>query len=521
MGATNKNSPQNILDFPKIFHHLPLCVMIFDKAGKFIYWNPAAKDIWLQEPPKEYSLFEDPNIQAEGLHEKAMSLSDGDPLPPKEYWINLHDVNPQLPDSPVYLKSYGYVIKNENNDLEFIVSIHEDKTEQKQAEKNRHKTEERFLRSQKMEAIGQLAGGIAHDFNNQLTGIIGCADILKESLSDNPDLHELSEIIVQSAERCSNLTNQLLAFARKGKYKSTNVNIHTIIGDVFSILEMSVHKKIIIHRDLEAKIPITRGDPNQINSVFLNLTRNAADAMPYGGDLTLTTKNVHFKEDDMNGIALGLNPGHYIIVSIGDTGLGLDKETLRRIFEPFFTTKEMGQATGMGLSASYGIIKNHAGSIDVTSTKGKGTTFDIYLPVTQETEYAKKQDLSGEVPVEFAEVLLVDDEQIVLDTSANMLKLAGYNVTKCRNSREAVEIYRKSHKKFDIVLLDMLMPDLDGLETFLEMRSINPNIKVLFLSGYSIDESVQKIVDEGMAEYIQKPFTKDVLLKRVSTILRQ
>jgi signal transduction histidine kinase/CheY-like chemotaxis protein len=520
----DKKDQVNLIDTPyiqKIFQYLPLSIMVFNEKGKFVYWNKTAKELWQIEPSEDYCFFDEPMANEDGFLEKILQLKEGDILPAKELWYNTHDFNSKLPNNAVCVKASGFSLSDENGELQYIIIVHENITDAKKAEERRRKLEEHLLQSQKMDAIGQLAGGIAHDFNNQLTGIMGSADILRESLRSDKSLYELADIVLKAAERSSELTDQLLAFARKGKYKSVNINVHSVICEVLSVLEHSMHKKIIIRQHLEAPLSIVNGDPSQLNSTFLNLALNAGSAMPYGGELIFSSKNIQFDENNMGYTLLAIEPGHYIEISVRDTGVGIDNKIKNRMFEPFFTTKEKGKGTGMGLAAVYGIIKNHKGTIDVSSEKGKGTTFKIYLPVTEETEITVDQPLTYDEKEKTVEILLVDDEPVVVATTTNILKFQGYNVTISQSGRDAIEIYRKSWKKFDLVLLDIVMPEMDGLETFLEMRLINPNIKVLFLSGYSIDEAVQKIVDEGVARFVQKPFTKGILLDEISNILKQ
>lgn len=518
-----KKNQVSMIDTPiiqKLFQTFPLSISVFDAQGKFVCWNKAAKDLWQVQPSDDYRLFNDPKLVEEGFREKISNLGEGETLEGKEFWYNTRDSNEVLTGSSICVKVKWLPIFEEKGNLKNIITIHKNVTDARKAEEQRKKAEDHHLRSQKMAAIGKLAGGIAHDFNNQLTGIMGSADILRDSLKNDKSLYELAGIVLKAAEHSSELTDQLLAFARKGKYKSVNVNIHSIIREVLSILENSMHKKIIIRQRLEAQMSIVNGDPGQLNNTFLNLALNSGTAMPYGGDLTISSENVSFDEGSVERTLLGIEPGQYIKVSVTDTGVGIDEKIKNRIFEPFFTTKEKGKGIGMGLAAVYGIVKNHQGAIDVSSEKGKGTTFYLYLPVTEKTETELDSSVGYDKDDSVVEILLVDDEPVVIATTTSILKFQGYNVTICNTGREAVEMYRKSWKKFDLVLLDIIMPEMDGLEAFLEMRLINPTIKALFLSGYSIDESVQNIVDEGIARFVQKPFTKGILLDEISKMLK-
>lgn len=382
------------------------------------------------------------------------------------------------------------------------------------------KSQERLHHAEKMEAIGQLAGGIAHDFNNQLVGIMGGADLLKASLADNPSLYELADLIVHAAERSSQLTRQLLAFARKGKYQILPKSIHMVIEEVVSILERSTLKKIIIKQNLNSRLHTVQGDPTQLHTIFLNIALNARDAMPEGGELCFSTTDTEFDFSRCSQFPYELQPGKYLEVSITDTGIGMDPETKKRLFEPFFTTKEPGKGTGMGLAAVYGAVRTHNGAIEVQSSIGKGTTFTVYLPVTEykHTEAVSRSTDSSQGKTG-GHILLVDDEQIVNEALSRILTKQGYTVTVCRNGKEAVELYRTACKSVDLVILDLLMPEMNGHEAFLAMRQINPKIKVLLSTGFSPDDQTRKLIDEGAAGFIQKPYPVEELLRRITGIL--
>lgn len=389
--------------------------------------------------------------------------------------------------------------------------------EQRVLEKTRElrSAEERLRQSEKMEAIGYLAGGIAHDFNNQLAGIMGCADLLRAGLTDNTSLYELADMIVVAAGRSSELTKQLLAFARKGKLQSIQIDIHRTINEVVAILERSIGKKINLHQHLKAHLTTVQGDPAQIESAFLNLALNAGDAMPNGGDLIFITNNVTI--DKKRAKTLAVEPGTYIEITIADTGIGIDETIQKRIFEPFFTTKAKG--TGMGLAAVYGIITNHKGTIDVKSNVGKGSIFTLYLPVSERDASTSAKYARQAVPKISGKILVIDDENLVLNTTARILTQHGYEVITCTGGHEAVELYKKSFDQIGCVILDIIMPEMDGREVFRAMKKISPRVKVLFSSGYSMDREVRTIVQKGGAEFIQKPFQVDHLFERISRLM--
>ena len=375
---------------------------------------------------------------------------------------------------------------------------------------------ERLLQAEKMEAMGRLAGGIAHDFNNQLAGIMACADLLRSGLVDNGPLYELADMIIKAAERSALFTSQLLAFARKGKYQSIPQNIHTIVGEVISLLERSISKKIAIRRHLDARSVIVSGDPAQLHNAFLNIALNARDAMPDGGELVFATKNRAFTAEDSNAPDSG--PGEFIEVSVSDTGVGMPDDVRKKIFEPFFTTKEQGKGTGLGLAAVYGIVKNHRGHIDVRSEEGKGSLFRIYLPVVHCEKAGIEAPPALDTGTRSGTILIADDETIILDALSRVLQKYGYKTLICRNGRETLECYRKLWETIDIVLLDLMMPEMDGREAFSAIRKINPGARVILSSGYCIDKEVRKIIDEGALGFIQKPFGIETLLYHIAAV---
>lgn len=364
----------------------------------------------------------------------------------------------------------------------------------------------------RLEALGQLAGGVAHDFNNQLAGIQGCVDILKVELStDNPN-YELVAIIDQASLRSAELTRQLLAFARKGKFQIRPANIHTVIEDVCLMLQRSVQKNIVITKQLQASLTMVKGDPDQLHHMLLNLALNARDAMPNGGTLTFSTTTRSPAEGAGGG-------GGWIEIGVVDSGSGMSVEVQRRMFEPFFTTKDKYKGTGMGLAAVYGTVQNHGGTIEVQSSPGRGTSIVVRLPLIGQTEL-QAQPQSPQLPVRGAgRVLIIDDEPVVRLMLSKILEKAGYRVDACEDGVEGIERYREIWSRIDIVILDLVMPRLSGLATYEQLRQINPGCVVLVSSGYSVDGEAQKVLDAGAQAFIQKPFVANELLRRLSDLL--
>jgi PAS domain S-box-containing protein len=396
-----------------------------------------------------------------------------------------------------------------------MVGTNIDITESKQAAQRLRSSEERLFQAEKMSAIGKLAGGVAHDFNNQLAGILGYAELLMDDLMDE-DLRSYAKNIMTAADRAANLTKQLLAFSRKGKYLTVTVDIHKIIAETVALLEHSIDKRTEIRKDLQANPHFVIGDPTQLQNAMLNLAVNARDAMPNGGELTFATSVVSLAADPA---VPDLQPGRHVQILVSDTGSGMDDMVMKHLFEPFFTTKEKG--TGLGLASVHGAIRNHHGSIRVESEVGKGTNIYVFLPLQEGVGTIQDEiDVKKEIIKGDARILVVDDEPIVCELTADILRKCGYKVTTCSNGEEAVEFYRPMWQNVDLVILDMVMPKMGGHEAFISMRKINPQIKALLSSGHSIDGRAQRILDEGALGFIQKPYTQVELLRKVAIALR-
>jgi PAS domain S-box-containing protein len=391
-----------------------------------------------------------------------------------------------------------------------------DVTERRQAEEEKKKLEAQLQTAQKMEAIGTLAGGIAHDFNNILMGIQGNASLLEMRLEPGHPGREKIKNIEKYVESGTELSRQLLGFARRGKYNVKASDINEIIEKT-SAMFARTKKEVRVHPQLAKDAWTVEVDRGQIEQVLLNLYINAWQAMPDGGELFLTTENLVLDENYVRPYKV--KPGRYVKVTVGDTGVGIDKKDLERIFEPFFTTKEMGRGTGLGLASVYGIIKNHGGHINVYSEAGQGTTFNFYLPAStrQVVEEVKPEDAAVRKGRET--VLLVDDEEMIIDVGCGLLGELGYTVIPARSGQEALEIYSARRAEIGLVVMDMVMPGMGGGETFDRLKRINPGVKVLLSSGYSINGQASRIMERGCDGFIQKPFNLRQLSVKVREIL--
>ena len=379
----------------------------------------------------------------------------------------------------------------------------------------RKRMEAQILQAQKMEAIGTLAGGIAHDFNNLLMVIQGNASLMLLDVDPSHPHYEMLSSIVKQVQSGSRLTSQLLGYARKGKYDVRPFQLNQLVEETSTTFGRT-RKEITIHRELADDLFPIEGDIGQIEQILMNLLVNAADAMPAGGDIFLRTINI--PHGDMKGKLYNPKPGDYVLLTVTDTGIGMDPKTVQHIFEPFFTTKELGRGTGLGLASVYGIVKGHGGYVDVESEKGRGTTFKIYLPASKEEVY-NTIELPDNISKGTGTILLVDDEEAVLEVGEKLLKVMGYHVLTAREGREAIDVYKKHRETVDLVLLDIIMPNMKGGEVFDCLKEINPDIKVLLSSGYSIDGEASKILERGGKGFIQKPFHLERLSETIRAIL--
>ena len=377
------------------------------------------------------------------------------------------------------------------------------------------KLEKQLQLSQKMEAVGTLAGGVAHDFNNLLMGIQGRTSLmLLETDPIQPQFDHLKEI-ENYIKRATKLTKQLLGFARGGKYEVKPTDINDLI-EKSSQMFGRTKKEITIYKKYYDRIWTVEIDQSQIDQVLLNIFVNAWQAMPEGGDLFIQTKNEIL--DERFAEAYGVRPGKYVAISITDTGIGMNRKTLKRVFDPFFTTKDKERGTGLGLASAYGIIKNHEGIIIAESAWGQGATFHIYLPASDKPVINRGQD-DQKILTGSGTILLVDDEEMIIDVGAQVLKKLGYEVLTARHGKEAVAVYQQNSQRIAIVILDLIMPEMGGGETYDRLKEIDPDVKVLLSSGYSLDGQATEILNRGCDGFIQKPFSLKDLSQKLRKII--
>jgi two-component system, cell cycle sensor histidine kinase and response regulator CckA len=411
-------------------------------------------------------------------------------------------------------------VRDKEGTLLYYEGTIEDVTERKRAEEALRESEERLRQSQKMESIGQLAGGMAHDFNNILTAITGYSELALLRMTEDNQFRRNMEQIKKAGDRAASLTRQLLAFSRKQILQPKVLNLNTVVPDMDKMLRRLIGENIDLLTVLDPELGNVKADPGQIEQVILNLAVNARDAMPNGGKLTIETANVYLAEEYCRQY-VSLQAGHHVMLAVSDNGCGIDDTTQKRIFEPFFTTKGVGKGTGLGLATVYGIVKQSDGSVWVYSEVGKGTTFKVYLPrideVAPESQVVARIDdqVSGAGEI----VLLVEDEDMVRSIARQALEMNGYHVLEASHGKEAVVICEQHQGPIDLMVTDVVMPQMSGRELAEYLATSRPETKVLFVSGYTDDAIVHHGVLDNHVNFLQKPFTPDALAHKVREVL--
>jgi two-component system cell cycle sensor histidine kinase/response regulator CckA len=404
------------------------------------------------------------------------------------------------------------------DDERHVLSIARDITERKKAEAERERLSEQLRQAQKMEAVGQLAGGVAHDFNNLLQVINGHADILLSELAPTDSARPSAEDIAAAGKRAATLVSQLLAFSRRQVLRLENLDLNEVVGGILKMLERVIGEHVRISFVPGFRLGSVHADRGQIEQVIMNLCVNARDAMPEGGQLTIETQNVVIDREYCE-VHSWATPGRYVLLSVTDTGHGMDAQTRERIWEPFFTTKEMGHGTGLGLSTVYGIVRQHEGMIQVYSEPIKGTLFKIYFPMTEVAAASVGAKIQGPVPTGSETVLLVEDDATVRNLCQRILERGGYAVLVASDGEEAIDICGAHGDRIDLALLDVVLPKLGGRGIYERVKDRYPRMRFLFASGYSANAvHTGFVLDEGI-QLIQKPFTPDQLLRQVREVL--
>jgi PAS domain S-box-containing protein len=417
------------------------------------------------------------------------------------------------------LESTRSPVRNDRGEIEKVIIVSRDITERKQAEELLRRRDEQLRHSQKMEAVGRLSGGIAHDFNNLLGVIIGYSESIEHRVAANDPLRKSAEEIRKAGERAASLTHQLLAFSRQQVLQPQILDLNALVNDMGKMLTRLIGMHIELTTNLATELGQVKAEQSQIEQVIVNLVVNARDAMPEGGQLLIETSNLDVNENLASSLTF-LQPGPYVLLTVTDTGIGMDANTRRHIFEPFFTTKGPGKGTGLGLATVYGVAKQSGGGVTVESEPGKGSTFKIFLPQTQESAVAPSPDETiAKGSMGTGTILLAEDEEALLKLTAERLTECGYTVLPARDGIHALEIARSFNEPIHLLLTDIMMPRMGGLSLARSMSELRPGIRVVFMTGHAERESSYREAIRSGAESIQKPFSHEKLIRLVRQML--
>jgi two-component system cell cycle sensor histidine kinase/response regulator CckA len=506
--AEERNLLRTLIDI------VPGYIYVKDRESSFILANKAVAQLMGVKDPEELIGKSDFDFYSASdakifYNDEQQIIKEEKPLVDKEE--SFYSPDGQLE----WLLTDKVPLRNIDKEITGIVGMGLNITKRKEAEQEREKLKTQLLHAQKMEAIGTLAGGVAHDLNNIFQGIQGHTSLITTEIDASHPFWLNLKAIGEYVQRASALTNQLLGFARGGKYEIKPTAFNELIDHTTEMFSRT-RKEIRIQKNFEPKLWVVEVDRRQMEQVLLNLFINAWQAMPGGGDLYLCTDNVML--DKTMVAPYSIEPGRFAKISIIDTGMGMDETTRQRIFDPFFTTKEKGRGTGLGLASAYGIVKNHGGIITVYSEPGQGTTFNIYLPASDK-DAEEDIILEKKIAQGSGTILIVDDEEMIIDVGKMMLEKLGYRAIVAVGGMQAVEIILEMGDEIDLVILDLIMPGIDGSKTFDRIRAIQPDIPVMLSSGYSIDGQATEILKRGGNGFIQKPFQISDLSQAIRKIL--
>ena len=473
---------------------------------ELVYVNPAFEKI--SGYSRSEVIGQDPSILKSGKHDPAYYQAMWSTLNQGKVWSG-HFINKRKDESLYEEDAIISPMFDDEGRVIHYVAVKRDVTQEVTLEGQ-------LRQAQKMEAIGTLAGGVAHDFNNLLTTIIGFSELaLYEDMSDRAK--EYISRIPKQGKQAAELISQLLTFSRRAITRRRKLQLVPLVKETVKLLERTVRETITIRWISPDEVWLVNADPTQVQQVIMNLSVNANQAMPQGGELTINIENISLDEAYCKRYPYA-KPGDYVCLSVSDTGQGMTPETQEHIFEPFFTTKETGEGTGLGLAMVYGIVKSHEGHINVESSLGVGMEFKVFLPalegVQAEAEIAEEGLVGGAETV-----LLVEDEETVLFAGQSMLKALGYKVLTAYSGEDAIEIYRSQKDEISLVITDMVMPRMSGQELFASLRKIHPAVNVLLVSGYSLAEDVADLSKTGLRGFVQKPFNIHKLGKAVREAL--
>ncbi|MBF0528937.1 MAG: response regulator, partial [Deltaproteobacteria bacterium] len=499
----------------QVLDAVPHHIHVKDANGRFILANKAVASSYHMNPEEFVGLYHS-DVGRNQDEVKQMLAADREVMEsgipkriPEETCIDA--------DGKVHwLDTTKYPFDNDGEPAVLVVAV--DITERKRVEEEKEKLQAQLQQARKMEAIGTLAGGIAHDFNNILTAVLGYADLALTNPNMDEHLQRYLENIFKAGKRAQDLVNQILTFSRQSDIKPGPLRLSPIIKEVLKLLRASLPSTIQIRQKIESDQDAIQADPTHIYQILMNLGTNAAYAMRgIIGELEVTLAPAEIKLFDELNAHHGLAPGMYMKLSVRDTGVGMDDATINRAFDPFFTTKKPGEGTGMGLSVVYGIVKRYSGAITVNSAIGQGTIFSVYLPRLPDKENAEELELEGLVAGGNERILYVDDEEILVDLGMEILNSLGYEVVGMTSSVEALEAFRAEPEQFDLVITDMTMPNMTGLDLAREIKLIRSDIPIVICSGFSDMLSEENIKSGNISRVIMKPMAK----KEIAVLIRK
>ncbi|MFB2773020.1 PAS domain S-box protein [Pelatocladus sp. BLCC-F211] len=480
-------------------------IFVLDMAETIVFWNKSAESLfgWTTKEAigtnSSELVFEETSPQLEEAQETVVQSGS--------WQGELYLITKQ--GKEIIVRSGWTLVRNEKQQPKSILIVNTDITEKK-------KLEAQFLRAQRLESIGTLAGGIAHDLNNVLAPILMSVQLLQKKYPERQN-QQLLTLMEDSVKRGANLVKQVLSFARGMEGDRTTLQVKHIIREIEQIIRETFPKSLEFYTDVSRDLATVSGDATQIHQVLMNLAVNARDAMPNGGKLNICAENVVLDEQYAR-MHIDAQPGSYIVITIEDTGIGISPEVQERIFEPFFTTKEIGKGTGLGLSTAIGIVKNHGGFINVYSEVDKGTKFQVYLPAIEDNETQQSTQQVEELTGNGELILVVDDEATIREITKSSLETYNYQVLTASDGVEAVKIYAQYKQEINLVLLDMMMPSMDGAIAIRTLQKINPNVKIIATSGLSSQQHIAESQGVGVKAFLSKPCTAKELLLTIAAI---
>jgi two-component system, cell cycle sensor histidine kinase and response regulator CckA len=500
-----KQAEQKIREQAALLDVATDAIIVRDLENNILFWNKGAERLYGWKAADALSKNANELLYKEISPQLQLAL---DTILEKGEWQGeLYQVTKD--GKNIIVESRWTLVQDEAKQPKSILVVNTDITEKKQLETQ-------FLRAQRMESIGTLAGGIAHDLNNVLAPILMTAQLLETQLHDEQS-QRLLPILIANAKRGAALVKQVLSFARGLEGQFTILQVRHLISEIKQIAQETFPKSITLSANISQFLGTVYGDATQLHQVLMNLCVNARDAMPFGGTLRISAQNLFIDENSAR-MHLDAKVGSYIVITIADTGTGIPPEILDRIFEPFFTTKDMGKGTGLGLSTVMGIVKSHGGFINVYSELGQGTQFKVYLPAAEAIQTEPAED--SEFPKGHGElILIVDDEPAIRDITQTSLQAYNYRVLTASDGIEAVALYADRRDEISVVLTDMMMPSMDGPTTIRTLRKINPQVKIIAVSGLTSSDKLATAVDIGVKTCLSKPFTVKELLETLQKVL--